>query len=54
MTADCHPSMGFEILTLRLFYGVTFASLSGDPIMGKDIFNIGVPVLNRTGLFAKK
>ncbi len=34
MTAGWHPSMGFEVLTLCLFPGVTFASLSGHPIRG--------------------
>jgi len=51
MAADWHPSMGFEVLTSRLFRGVTFASLSGHPITDKDTVDIGVRVLNRTGLF---
>jgi hypothetical protein len=46
--------MGFEVLTSRLFRGVTFASLSGHPITDKDTVDIGVRVLNRTGLFAKE
>jgi len=54
MAADWHPSMGFEVLTSRLFSGVTFASLSGHPITGKDTVNIGVRVLNRTGLFGEE
>jgi hypothetical protein len=49
MAADWHPSMGFEVLTSRLFRGVTFASLSGHPITDKDTVDIGVRVLNRTG-----
>jgi hypothetical protein len=48
MAADWHPSMGFEVLTSRLFHGITFASLSGHPITDKDTVNIGVCVLNRT------
>jgi len=54
MAADWHPLMGFEVLTSRLFSGVTFASLSGHPITDKDTVDIGVRVLNRTGLFAKE
>jgi uncharacterized membrane protein YgcG len=54
MAADWHPSMGFEVLTLRLFHGVTFTSLSGHPITDNDTVNIGVRILNRTGLFAKE
>ena len=46
--------MGFEVLTSRLFHGVTFASLSGHPITDKDTVDISVRVLNRTGLFAKE
>ena len=48
MAADWHPSMGFEILTLRLFRGITFASLSGHPITDKDTVDISVRALNRT------
>jgi hypothetical protein len=54
MAADWHPSMGFEVLTSRLFRGVTFASLSGHPITSKDTVDVGVCVLNRTGLFGKE
>ena len=54
MAADWHPSMGFEVLTSRLFCGVTFASLSGHPITDKDTVDIGVRVFNCTGLFAKE
>jgi hypothetical protein len=54
MAADWHPSMGFEVLTSRLFRGVTFASLSGHPITDKDTVDIGVRVLNRTGLFGEE
>ena len=54
MATDWHPSMGFEVLTSRLFRGVTFASLSGHPITDKDTVDIGVRVLNRTGLFGEE
>ena len=54
MAADWHPSMGFEVLTSCLFCGVTVASLSGHPITDKDTVDIGVRVLNRTGLFAEE
>jgi hypothetical protein len=53
MVANWHPSMGVEVLTLRLFRGVTFASLSGHPITDKDTVDIGIPVLNCMGLFPK-
>jgi hypothetical protein len=36
MAADWHPLMGFEVLTLRLFCSITFASLSGHPFTDKD------------------
>ncbi len=54
MATNWHPSMGFEVLTLRLFHGNTFASLSGHPITDKDTVDIGICVLNCTGLFAKE
>jgi hypothetical protein len=54
MTTNWHPSMGFEVLILHLFPGITFASLSGHPIMDKDTIDIGMHVLNRTGLFPKE
>jgi hypothetical protein len=54
MAADWHPSMGFEVLTSCLFRGVTFASLSGHPITDKDTVDIGIRVLNCTGLFAEE
>ena len=54
MVTDWHPSMGFDVLTSRLFHGITFASLSGHPITDKDTVDIGVRVLNHTGLFAKE
>ena len=54
MAANWHPSMGFEVLTLCLFRGVAFASLSRHPITDNDTIDISVHVLNRTGLFAKE
>ena len=54
MTANWHPSTGFEVLTSHLFCGITFASLSGHPITDKDTVNIGVCILNRTGLFPEE
>jgi hypothetical protein len=54
MAAGWHPSMGFKVLTSRLFRGVTFASLSGHPITNKDTVDIGVHVLNSTSIFAKE
>jgi hypothetical protein len=54
MAANWHPLMGFEVLTLRLFCCVTFASLSGHPITNKDRINIGIHALNHTGLFPKE
>ena len=46
MAANRHPLMGF--VTSCLFSGVTFAGLSWQPIMEKDIINIGVHTINRT------
>ncbi len=54
MATNWYPSMGFEVLTLRLFCGITFASFSGHPITNNDTVDIGVRALNRTGLFAKE
>jgi hypothetical protein len=54
MATNWHPSMGFAVFTLHLFHGITFASLSGQPITDKDTINIGIRVLNRTGLFPKE
>ena len=54
MAANWHPSMGFEVLTSRLFCSITFASLSSHPITDKDSVDIGVRVLNCTGLFAEE
>ena len=54
MATNWHPSMGFEVLTSRLFHGVTLASLSGHPVTNKDTVDIGVHVLNCTGLFAEE
>jgi len=54
MAADWHPSMGFEVLTSRLFCGVTFASLLGHPITDKDTVDIGIHVFNCTGLFVEE
>ncbi len=54
MATDWYPSMGFEVLTLRLFYGISFASLSGCLITEKDTVNIGMCVLNCTQLFSKE
>jgi hypothetical protein len=54
MATGWHPSMGFEVLTLRLFCSLSFASLSGHPITDKGTVDIGVRVLNCTGLFPKE
>jgi hypothetical protein len=54
MVANWCPSMGFEVLTSRIFCGITFASLSGNPNTDKDTIDIGVCVLNCTGLFPKE
>jgi hypothetical protein len=54
LAANRQPSMGFEVLTSRFFCGITFASLSGHPIMNKDTVNICVRILNRMGLFPKE
>ncbi len=54
MAADWHPSMGFEVLTSRLFPGVTFTSLLGQQITNKDTVDIGVRVINHIGLFAEE
>ncbi len=54
MTNDWHPSKGFAVLTLHLFCDITFVSLSGHPITDKDTVDIGIRVLNHTGLFPEE
>jgi hypothetical protein len=54
MAADWYPSMGFEVHTLSHFCGVTFARLSGHLILDKDNIDIGMRILNHTGLFPKE
>jgi hypothetical protein len=54
MAAKWHPSMGFEVFTSHFFCGITFASLSGNPIMNKVTVDISVHVLNHMGLFPKE
>jgi hypothetical protein len=51
MTADWHPSMGFELLVARLLQDMTFASLAENPIPNYDIVDVGIWVLHCTGLF---
>jgi hypothetical protein len=50
ISANWHPSMGFELLTLHLFCSVTFTSLSGHLIKDKNTIDISVHVINCTGL----
>ena len=54
MALDWHPLQGFELLVARLFCGATFANLAKYPIPDDNIVDIGIRVLHRTGLFAKK
>jgi hypothetical protein len=54
MAANWHPLVGFEVLTLHLFCGVTFASLSGHPATDKITVDISVRVLNHIRLFPKE
>ena len=46
MASEWHPSMGFELLTARLFHGITFANLAKYPINNDDIVNIGIRPLH--------
>jgi hypothetical protein len=54
MATNWHPLVGFEVITLLPFCGITFASLSGHPIMDQDTVDIGVHVLNCTGLLPEE
>jgi hypothetical protein len=54
MTADWHPSMGFELLVTRLLRDVTFASFAEHPIPNYDIVDVGIWVLHCTGLFPEE
>ncbi len=54
MAMDWHPSMGFTLLTTRLFHRAIFANLAKHAIPNKDIVDIGIHVLHCTGLFAEE
>ncbi len=54
MASEWHPSMGFELLAACLFHGATFANLAKYPINDDGIVNIGIHVLNQTGLFVEE
>ena len=54
MTADWHPSMGFELIVTRLLRDVTFASFAEHPIPNYDIVDVGIWVLHCSGLFPEE
>jgi hypothetical protein len=54
MASEWHPSMGFELLAVRLFRGATFANLAKYPVNDDDIVDIGIRVLHQTGLFSEE
>jgi hypothetical protein len=54
MASEWHPSMGFELLTVRLVHGATFANLANYPINNDNIIDIGIRVLHQTGLFSEE
>jgi hypothetical protein len=54
MASEWHPSMGFELLAMRLFCRAIFANLAKYPINDDDIIDIGIRVLHQTGLFSEE
>ncbi len=54
MALECHPSQGFKLLVACLFQGATFANLAKHPIPDDDIVDIGICIIQQTGLFAEE
>jgi hypothetical protein len=51
MALEGHPSQGFELLVVCLFWGAMFANLAKHPIPDYDIIVIGLCVIHQTDLF---
>jgi hypothetical protein len=54
MAADWHPSGGFNALTIRLFKGGAYSNACDYPIPIRDIIDIGIRVIKRSGLYNKE
>ncbi len=46
MASEWHPSMGFELLAMRLFRRATFVNLAKYSINDDNIVDIGIRVLH--------
>jgi hypothetical protein len=51
MAADWHPSEGFDALTIRLFKGGAYSNACDYPIPIRDIIDIGIRYIKRSGLY---
>ncbi len=54
MTADWHPSDGFEPLTTRLFVGASYVSASRYLMDDRDVIDIGLRVIKRCGMYSEE
>jgi hypothetical protein len=54
MALKWHPSQGFKLLVVHLFWVAMFANLAKHPIPNDDIVNFGIRVIHQTGLFAEE
>ena len=54
MTADWHPSDGFEPLVTRLFIGASYASAARYPMDNRDVIDIGLRIIKRCGMYSKE
>jgi hypothetical protein len=54
MAADWHPANGFGILLLLLFSGATFTGCTGFAMNDRNIVNISLRMIKRSGMYAKE
>jgi hypothetical protein len=54
MALEWHPSQGFELLVVHLFWGATFTNLAKHLIPNNDIVDISIRVIHCADLFAKE
>ena len=54
MTADWHPSDGFEPLVTRVFIGASYASAAYHPMEDCDVIDIGLCIIKQGGKYTKE
>ena len=54
MTANWHPSEGFEPLATQLFVSASYASAAQYPLADRDVINIGLRVIKQFGMYTKE